>query len=122
VQATCGGWAMRVWNRDVCPVGMAIGFSLCLGAALLAQDAKKDDTAAAVVGNKSTKTFHRPDCAVVRRVATKSKVDFADPGAAKAAGYKPCPVCKPDPDAPDPKVGSKTKAGKKGETTTSGAD
>ena len=40
---------MRVWNRDVRPVGMAIGFSICLGAALLAQDAKKDDFASRLV-------------------------------------------------------------------------
>ena len=75
--------------------------SLTLGSA--AQTPKSDgqmaaqDQAAgsALVGNKSAKTYHQADCALIRKLPGRSKVDLASPEAAQAAGFKPCTTCKP---------------------------
>lgn len=47
------------------------------------------------IGNKSLKSFHRPDCPLIKRLTTKSKVEFTDADAAAAEGYRACTQCKP---------------------------
>lgn len=51
--------------------------------------------AAAFVGNKTTKTFHRADCALAAKMKEANRVTFATAAEAAKAGYKPCKVCKP---------------------------
>lgn len=51
--------------------------------------------AAAFVGNKATKTFHRAGCALAAKMKEANRVPFATAAEAVKAGYKPCKVCKP---------------------------
>jgi hypothetical protein len=102
-------------------IALVAGLSFCLGGAvLLAQDPDAEPPGA-VVASKVSKTYHRPSCATLKKVATKSKADFENPGAAELQGYKPCSLCKPNPDTASVKPGkSKGKGkgsigGKKGE-------
>ena len=75
--------------------------SLTLGSA--AQTPKSDgqmaaqDQAAgsALVGNKSAKTYHQADCALIRKLPGRSKVDLARPLASSRA----------PPASPPPRVG-----------------
>jgi micrococcal nuclease len=48
-----------------------------------------------LVGNKSSKKYHRPGCSAVEKIAADNRVEFDDADAAKAAGYEPCKLCKP---------------------------
>src|SRR5438128_696023 len=98
---------MAIRRRGVRLLVVAISGSLCLGAALLAQSTAADEPAGSVVGSKTSKTFHRPSCAAAKRLTSKNKVEFADVDAAKAEGYKPCALCKPETGASDSKTGSK---------------
>jgi micrococcal nuclease len=50
---------------------------------------------AALVGNKNSKKYHRPDCSPVEKMSPDNRVEFDTPDAAKAAGYEPCGLCKP---------------------------
>jgi methylphosphotriester-DNA--protein-cysteine methyltransferase len=50
---------------------------------------------AALVGNKNSKKYHRPDCSAVEKIALDNRVEFDDADAAQAAGYEPCKLCKP---------------------------
>ena len=48
-----------------------------------------------LVGDSSTKTFHRADCAQVADIKADAKVSFTRRAEAVQAGYKPCETCKP---------------------------
>jgi hypothetical protein len=88
----------------------ARGFGLLLGlvpvigiaiASATGQDPKPDE-AGGLVGNAASKTYHRPECPLARRLPAKAKVDLADAEAAREAGYRPCPQCKPPSPEGDP--------------------
>jgi hypothetical protein len=64
-------------------------------AAPVASAPKVAPKAAAFVGNKATKTFHRADCALAAKMKEANRVTFATAAEAAKAGYKPCKVCKP---------------------------
>lgn len=49
----------------------------------------------ALIGDSSTKTFHRADCAHVAEIKADAKVTFTRREEAVQAGYKPCEDCKP---------------------------
>ncbi|HEX9082757.1 MAG TPA: Ada metal-binding domain-containing protein [Holophagaceae bacterium] len=51
--------------------------------------------AAAFVGNRDSKTFHRSGCTYVAKMKAANRVAFATAAEAAKAGYKPCKVCKP---------------------------
>jgi deoxyribonuclease-1 len=42
----------------------------------------------AIIGNKRTKVYHRPDCPSAAKVSTKSRVRFTSEAEAQAAGYR----------------------------------
>ncbi|MBS1767090.1 MAG: hypothetical protein JST05_06780 [Acidobacteria bacterium] len=48
-----------------------------------------------LVGDSSTKTFHRASCAHVADIKADAKVSFTRRAEAVQAGYKPCEDCKP---------------------------
>jgi methylated-DNA-[protein]-cysteine S-methyltransferase len=48
-----------------------------------------------VWGHKDTKIFCRTDCRTTARVDGTQILFFADPGEAKAAGLRPCKICRP---------------------------
>jgi len=50
---------------------------------------------AALVGNKNSKKYHRPDCSAVEKIAPDNRAEFDTGDAAQAAGYEPCKLCKP---------------------------
>ena len=50
---------------------------------------------AALVGNKKSKKYHRPECSAVERMSPDNRIEFDTPDAAKAEGYEPCKLCKP---------------------------
>jgi micrococcal nuclease len=58
-------------------------------------DAKPAPVAAALVGNKDSKVFHRPECKIGAKMNAGNKVSFSTRAEAVKAGYKPCGVCKP---------------------------
>jgi O-6-methylguanine DNA methyltransferase len=47
------------------------------------------------LGSDTTKIFCVPTCRAARRIATKHRVPFASPREARAAGYRPCQLCRP---------------------------
>ncbi|MEI6592970.1 MAG: Ada metal-binding domain-containing protein [Holophagaceae bacterium] len=51
--------------------------------------------AAAIVGNKESKTFHKADCKTAAKMKDANKAEFATAAEATKAGYKACKVCKP---------------------------
>jgi len=79
-----------------CSAGLVVS-SLTLVS--VAQAPKSDDEPPAqekgLVGNKSAKTYHKTDCALIRKLPGRSRVELASPEAAQAAGFKPCATCKP---------------------------
>src|SRR5437870_12620997 len=42
----------------------------------------------AIIGNKKSKIYHRPDCPGARRVSPQNRVQFTTEGEAQAAGYR----------------------------------
>ena len=42
----------------------------------------------AIIGNKKSKIYHRPDCPGARRVSPQNRVRFANEAEAQAAGYR----------------------------------
>ena len=53
-------------------------------------------------GCTTTRIFCRPDCPPGRRTLPSHRVAFASEPDARAAGYRPCRVCKPDEGPPGP--------------------
>jgi AraC family transcriptional regulator of adaptative response/methylated-DNA-[protein]-cysteine methyltransferase len=51
-------------------------------------------------GCKSTHIFCLPTCRYDRRVLAKNHVTFDSEESARAAGYRPCKVCRPVENAP----------------------
>jgi O-6-methylguanine DNA methyltransferase len=47
------------------------------------------------VGSRTTKIFCLPSCHAARRIQPENEVPFADEGAARSAGYRPCLHCRP---------------------------
>jgi O-6-methylguanine DNA methyltransferase len=47
------------------------------------------------VGSRTTKIFCLPSCHAARRIQAENEVPFADEGAARSAGYRPCLHCRP---------------------------
>ena len=50
---------------------------------------------ATIVGNRSSKKYHRPGCSAVAKMSPDNRVAFDTATDAKAAGYEPCKLCKP---------------------------
>lgn len=48
-----------------------------------------------VIGNCNSLKFHRPDCPAARKIATSHRLAFSGRAEAKAAGYRPCKICRP---------------------------
>lgn len=46
-----------------------------------------------IVGNKSSKIYHRDDCIGAQRMSETNKIYFASIAAAKAAGFRPAGNC-----------------------------
>ena len=84
-------------------LGLLVGVALAAAGAAVssAQDEPAEGTDG-LIGNRTTKTYHKKDCAAVKKLAARSKVALVDPAEAKSKGFKPCPVCKP-PLAEEPK-------------------
>jgi len=55
----------------------------------------KQPVAAAFVGNKDSKTFHKADCKMAAKMKEANKVAFASKAEAEKQGYKACKACKP---------------------------
>ncbi len=53
-------------------------------------------------GCRTTRIYCRPGCPPGRRMKPENRVHFETREAARAAGYRPCKVCRPDqgPDGP----------------------
>jgi mono/diheme cytochrome c family protein len=101
---------MRTTVPGIRAIALVAGFVLCLAsAALLAQD-PATEAPGKVIANKLTKTYHRPSCAALKKAAAKNQLELENPGAAEIKGYKPCGLCKPNPEPADAK--SKTSTGK----------
>jgi hypothetical protein len=67
------------------------------------ETAKADPAATApgaLFGKRGLKKYHRVGCQFGDRINPADRVVFASPEAAKAAGYEPCRVCRPDAPAP----------------------
>jgi mono/diheme cytochrome c family protein len=73
-------------------IGVAAGLCLSLGATLLAQGPAAEE---GVVGLKTTKKYHKPTCAVLKRAKAESKVELPSTVEAEARGFKPCELCRP---------------------------
>jgi deoxyribonuclease-1 len=48
----------------------------------------------AIVGNKRTKVYHRPDCPSAAKVSTQNRVRFTSEAEAQAAGYRLAGNCR----------------------------
>ncbi|HEX8719388.1 MAG TPA: Ada metal-binding domain-containing protein [Pyrinomonadaceae bacterium] len=48
-----------------------------------------------VVGNRSLNIYHLADCDWAAKITPRQRADFDSPAAARAAGFRPCRVCKP---------------------------
>lgn len=57
--------------------------------------AKAAAPAGAIVANKDSKTFHRPDCKSAAKIKESNRTSFASAAEATKAGYKACKTCKP---------------------------
>lgn len=62
--------------------------------------------ASAFVASRERQTFHRPSCRVVKRMAPYQLVGYRTAENAKIAGCRPCRVCRPDENGPQPAVPS----------------
>ena len=47
------------------------------------------------LGNRGSYVFHRPECALGKKIAAESRITFADRWAGLEQGYRPCRYCKP---------------------------
>jgi len=47
------------------------------------------------LGNRGSFVFHRPECALGKKIGAKERVNFADRWAVLEQGYRPCRFCKP---------------------------
>ena len=56
-------------------------------------------------GSRNTRIFCLPTCRYDRRVLEKNRVVFASIAAARAAGFRPCKVCRPVLPVPSPLAG-----------------
>ena len=50
------------------------------------------------IGDWETRTYHRPSCPHVKKIRSDDRVEFIGIRIARAAGYAPCPDCRPDDD------------------------
>jgi mono/diheme cytochrome c family protein len=82
---------------------VGLGFVLGVSAVLPAQDAPA--TTETLVGNKTSKTFHRSTCPTLKRLPARSKVPFESVAEAKSKGYKSCSTCKPGEPSSAPEGG-----------------
>lgn len=48
---------------------------------------------AAFIGCKTSKVYHKPDCASVKKIKPENKISFKSEDEAKEAGYEPCKRC-----------------------------
>jgi mono/diheme cytochrome c family protein len=79
---------------------LATAVTVLGGAAFQAQQpADAANGSAAVVANKTSKTYHRTTCAALKRLAAKNRVRFESAREAREKGFKPCTICKPDGEA-----------------------
>lgn len=53
----------------------------------------KETKAAAFVGNKDSKTFHKAGCSAASKIKDTNKVTFASQAEAEKAGFKACKTC-----------------------------
>ena len=83
---------------------IALLMALIFTGAVLAQGTGK------VVGSKQAKKYHREDCAQVKKISKDNLVEFASAAEAKAKGYSPFKICKPE----EPKALKEVKETKKG--------
>ena len=58
--------------------------------------AAKTAPAAAFIGHKKSKKYHRSDCRYAVKASEGSRIYFSTREEAVAAGYSPCKACKPD--------------------------
>ena len=47
------------------------------------------------IGNRASYVFHRPECALGKKIAARARNTFADRWAGLEQGYRPCRYCKP---------------------------
>ncbi|MGB9804092.1 Ada metal-binding domain-containing protein [Desulfofundulus sp.] len=47
------------------------------------------------VGSIHSNIYHYPDCKWAQRIKPENQIWFSSPEEAKAAGYRPCRVCRP---------------------------
>lgn len=47
------------------------------------------------IGSATTHVYCHPSCRAVRRITDRHRIEFPDPAAAAAAGYRPCRLCRP---------------------------
>jgi hypothetical protein len=109
--------AWTLLRRPAAALALATLTTLLAGA-LAGQD--PGPPAAFRIGNRSARTYHRPDCELARRLPARTKVALADPAAAARAGYKPCATCRPeaDSDSPDAEPDRPRPAPRKGRRTS----
>jgi micrococcal nuclease len=48
-----------------------------------------------VIGNRNTRTFHRLNCPLARRISPRNRIRFPNADAALQAGFHPCRECQP---------------------------
>jgi micrococcal nuclease len=51
--------------------------------------------AGSYTGNRGSYTFHRPECALGKKIASRARISFVDRWAGLDQGYRPCRYCKP---------------------------
>ena len=49
----------------------------------------------AIVGNRNSNVFHRPECKNLRQMSEKNRIGFDAEAAALAEGFTPCQLCRP---------------------------
>ena len=47
------------------------------------------------IGNVNSKVFHKPDCALVKKMKSENKRAFSTRAEAFEAGFRPCSSCRP---------------------------
>ena len=57
-----------------------------------------------ITGCRTTRIYCRPDCVPGRRTRPENQVSFASRDEARTSGYRPCKVCKPDGQNPEPET------------------
>jgi len=58
-------------------------------------DVEPESYQGVLIGTKSTKKYHRPDCRYALKIKPENRVIFSSPDEARAQGYQPCKVCNP---------------------------